>query len=255
MQALSLSTIAQLLCSQDLPVNFASIVGEVDRLLETWVEAPFKARWDTDTIVAFDQPGTRVLVGWTPCHGSDLAGVLTISTGPSQVLGRPVMRPDAKVLCERLVQALQDRIGATEILWRQIACHMTDDWVDLLVDALPDRAPPVSPPDLQEPMAAPAPLPTNVVRLYDAEHAHLRAALAVEAPPAQFSAPMRLAIHSLNATLIMVWGPVGAVALAHGLVKGENMRLAAHLMVLSGLASAVLHSPSGQQAMALLRSL
>ena len=62
---------------------------------------------------------------------------------------------------------------------------------------------------------------------------------------------MRLAIHAMNATLIMVWGPLGAAALAHGVIRGENLRMSAHLMVLSGLASAVLHSPKGQSLLAL----
>lgn len=236
----SSSTIAQLLCFQCLPLNFAKLVGEIDKLLHDWLDHPVKASWDGETVVTFDQPGTRILVGWSPTPGQGLSGVLTLSVGPSPMLGRPVMRPDAKALCQRLVAALQPRIGADEVLWHQIACHMSEDWVDLLIDALPDRGPgrvPVA--DRPAPRPAPAAEPP-----LDFAQARLRAAM-LEAEPACLSTPMRLTIHALNATLIMVWGPLGAAAMAHGLVKGENPRLAAHLMVLTGFATTVMQNTHG----------
>lgn len=240
----SSSTIAQLLCFQCLPLNFAKLVGEIDKLLHDWLDHPVKASWDGETIVTFDQPGTRVLLGWSPTPGQGISGVLTLSVGPSPMLGRPVMRPDAKTLCHQLVAAVQPRIRAEEVLWHQIACQMSEDWVDLLIDALPDRGPGRLPApaalanrtaDCRDPAAEP-PL--------DFAQARLRAAMVVEDPP-RLSTPMRLTIHALNATLIMVWGPIGAAAMAHGLVKGENPRLAAHLMVLTGLATTVMHNTHG----------
>ncbi len=243
----SSSTIAQLLCFQCLPLNVAKLVGEIDKLLHDWLDHPVKARWDSDTVVTFDQPGTRILLGWTPTPGQGISGVLTLSVGPSPMLGRPVMRPDAKELCHRLVAAVQPRIHADEVLWHQIACQMSEDWVDLLIDALPDRGPDRGPgripaPQSNLPRLAPSPdlagHPTH-----DFAQARLRAAM-VQEPP-RLSAPMRLTIHALNATLIMVWGPIGAAAMAHGLLKGENPRLAAHLMVLTGLATTVMHNTQG----------
>ena len=233
-------------------MNFAALVGAIGRRLEDWVAHPFKTTWDGDTLVLFDQPGTRVLLGWTPAPVPGVAGVLTLSVGPSSMLGRPVLRPDAKSLCERLVQELSGPITPDEVLWHQIACHMTEDWVDLLIDALPVTRLA----DLRAKSAAAAsaePVAPPPIRESDAEHAHIRAAFTApqDPPTPALSAQMRLAIHAMNATLIMVWGPLGAAALAHGVIRGENLRMSAHLMVLSGLASAVLHSPKGQSLLAL----
>ena len=245
----SLSTIAQLPCSESLPQNFAKLVGEIDKLLEVASAHPFRACWDCDSVVAFDQPGTRVLLAWTELPGHGLSGVLTISVGPSLVLGRPVMRPDAEALCRHLAGYLENRLGAEEVIWHRIACHMSADWVDLLIDTLPDRSIAVAPP----------PPPKEPRASQDLQLAQLRAALIEETParsstPA-LSTPMRLAVHSLNATLIAVWGPLGAIAMVHGLVKGEDLRRAAQLMVLTGLASAVLNSPKGQSLLALMPAL
>lgn len=253
MEASSLSTIAQLLCYQSLPVNFAKLVGDMDKLLDQWVDHPFKASWGSETIVAFDQPGTRVILGWSDIPGLGLGGVLTVSVGPSTLLGKPVMRPDPEALCSRLLAHLCKQVMAEEVIWHRIACHMSAEWVDLLIDALPETAPPPADPDPAE-QAATASVLAFPDRLRDLEHADLRAALtnAPPTPPMHLSTPMRLAVHAMNATLIVVWGPLGAVALTYGLIKGENLRRAAHLMVLSGLASAVMNSPSGQQALTLL---
>lgn len=46
---------------------------------------------------------------------------------------------------------------------------------------------------------------------------------------------MRLAIHAMNATLIVVCLPVGSAVMIYSLLKGENLRLTARIMVLSGL--------------------
>lgn len=237
MKASSLSTIAQFLCCQTLPMNFARLVGDVGALLDSWLDAPFKTTWDSDSVVAFDQPGTRVLLAWHATPGLWPCGVLTLSVGPSLILGKPVMRPDAEALCQRLAAELHSRVQPDEVLWHQIACAMSEDWVELLIDALPHPGP-------DQPMVADQDA-AMAEKSYDPPPPDpLRIAFRQD-EPARLSPPMRLAIHAMNATLIMVWGPVGALALAHGLVKGENLRTAAQMMVLSGLASAVMHSPTG----------
>lgn len=59
----------------------------------------------------------------------------------------------------------------------------------------------------------------------------------------RMSAQMRLAVHALNATLIFVWMPFGAAVMTYSLVKGEDMRLSARLMALTGTFLAFAHSP------------
>lgn len=68
---------------------------------------------------------------------------------------------------------------------------------------------------------------------------------APDAPPERMSAQMRLAVHALNATLIFVWMPFGAAVMTYSLVKGEDMRLSARLMALTGTFLAFAQSPFG----------
>lgn len=64
---------------------------------------------------------------------------------------------------------------------------------------------------------------------------------------AVLSTPMRLAVHALNATLIVVWAPLGAAVMTYSLLKGEDLTLSARLMVLTGLIATAIESPFGQQ--------
>lgn len=276
MAASSLSTIAQLLCYQSLPVNFAKLIGEVDSILEQDLDCPFKVSWDCDTAACFDQSGTRVLLAWNEHPGHGLSGVLTLSVGPSPVTGKPVMRPDHEALAMRLAEHLSQRTQSSNTLWHRMACHMSAEWADLLIDALP--------PDLQESEMADTDLvPTRqhsvvprmrpaapefrhgTVRLVGVQTTHrpaerslpmdpdlnrLRAALYEDEDCERPSVQMRLAVHAMNATLIMVWMPLGAAVMIHGMVRGEDMRLASRLMVLTGSVGALLQTPMGQNVVA-----
>lgn len=59
------------------------------------------------------------------------------------------------------------------------------------------------------------------------------------------SVQMRLAAHCFNATLILVWVPLGAAMLTYTLLKGEDVRLSARLIAVTGTVLALIHSPLG----------
>lgn len=88
-------------------------------------------------------------------------------------------------------------------------------------------------------------------RARQSELARVREALYMVEPekraPAKASAQMRLAAHAMNATLIVVWAPLGAAVMTYSLLRGEDMKLSARLMVLTGLFATALHSPMGHQ--------
>lgn len=264
-----LSTIAQLLCFEDLPVNFAKLVGELDSVLERLRGVPHKVSWDCDDVAVFDLPGTRILLGWTQDPGQRLRGILTLSVGPSPYPAPDGISPEYNALCSRLVSRVQDQVQAPGVLWHQIDCMMSAEWVDLLIEAMPDL------PALEQngvdlaiqadetPISALRaklePEPSVVAnsrpdlpRAQDADLIRLRHALYADEGEG-YSVPMRLAVHAMNATLIMVWLPLGVTAMTHGLVKGEDMRLASRLMVLTGTVAALAQSPFGQQVAALAR--
>ena len=104
-------------------------------------------------------------------------------------------------------------------------------------------------PDLTQPLAAndqpDLPLPNN------AELARLRSALYPPVPTEvavvpPYTTQMRLAAHCLNATLILVWSPLGAAVMTYSLLKGEDMRLSSRTMAVAGTLFALAHSPLGQ---------
>lgn len=96
------------------------------------------------------------------------------------------------------------------------------------------------------------PLPRSV------ELARLRAALypvdleTIEAPN---SVQMRLAAHAFNATLIMVWAPLGAAVMTYSILRGEDIRLSSRLMAVAGTIFALAHSPVGHTVAAMASAL
>lgn len=104
----------------------------------------------------------------------------------------------------------------------------------------------------------PAPVANDVPdlpRLSDPELSAVRAALypdAKDGPVPDQSAQMRLAIHAMNATMIVVFMPVGLAAMVSGLRKGENLRFSAQLMALTGLFGAIWHSPMGDRMLGMI---
>ena len=89
----------------------------------------------------------------------------------------------------------------------------------------------------------------SLPRTPDRELGLLRDALYQAAPEdaaAPLSTQLRLTAHALNATLILVWAPLGVAAMTYSLVKGEDMKLSARLMVLAGLFATAIEGPIGQ---------
>ncbi len=121
----------------------------------------------------------------------------------------------------------------------------------------PPQPTPATIPDTQQ--AKPQPVAANdqpdLPLPRDAELARLRLALYPPAPAQaatqpdaspQYSTQMRLAAHCLNATLILVWSPLGAAVMTYSLLKGEDMRLSSRTMAVAGTLFALAHTPFGQ---------
>lgn len=90
----------------------------------------------------------------------------------------------------------------------------------------------------------PRPRDEALIRLRDALYCETPAP---EAPAeASYSTQMRLAVHCMNATLILVWAPLGAAVMTYSLLRGENMRLSGRLMAVVGTMLALAHTPIGQ---------
>jgi len=79
----------------------------------------------------------------------------------------------------------------------------------------------------------------------------LRSALYPDAAGVEVSVQMRLAMHTMNARLIMVWMPLGAAVMTCCLLRGENVRLTSRAMALPGAAIGLAQTPFGGQMAAL----
>lgn len=59
------------------------------------------------------------------------------------------------------------------------------------------------------------------------------------------STQIRLAAHCFNATLILVWMPLGAAMMTYSILKGEDIRLSSRLIAVVGAVVMLAHSPYG----------
>ncbi len=108
----------------------------------------------------------------------------------------------------------------------------------------------------EKPADTPRTGPTDAVQPWrDPELAGLRDLLLAEEPaaanPEKPSAQMRLAVHAMNATLIVVYAPLGAALMTYSLLRGEDIRLTARALTLVGGMSLFLGSPLGHSLIAL----
>lgn len=292
METLGLSTIAQLLYAEKTTLDFARIVSELDAVLSRLRDGAVIA-WDCDDLVTFDLSDTRIILAWTDASSHGLGGCLTVSVGPClQVQDSPINLTH-DLLCSRLVERIQGRFQPAAVLWSQMNGAVDAELVDVMTEALPGMAsclPPVdsilddlsradlnrafaqgtvrrikppakaaiSPHLVPQPALVPANDHPDLPRLCDAELARLRVALYPPGDPENvyaYSTQMRLAAHCMNATLILVWAPLGAAVMTYTVLKGENMRLSARIMAVTGTLFALAHSPVGQTMAAMAKSI
>lgn len=253
------SAIAQLLFCEAVPVTLAQLAADLDAVLCRTGATDRAMSWDCEDIVFFDLPGTRLTLSWLDHPGQGIATCLTLSVGPSPDLTRPgFLKTSHHALCSRLVERLQLRCKPAAIVWHQTAGAVTADVLDALNETLPklpDLLQPGKPVICPGPAAGkPAPdwQPANdapdLPRERNEELIRVRLALyppEEAAPPAQ-STQLRLAAHAMNATLIIVYAPLGAAVMTYSLLRGEDMRISARLMVLSGLVAGFVQSNLGQ---------
>lgn len=259
------STIAELLFLQDPKLNFARLVADLDAVLARFHDKDRQLTWDCEDMASFDMPGTRIVLATAENPRPGVVASLTLSVGPSHLPPRlnaaprrrhPAVRHEA--LCSRLVERVQARLNPDAVFWHEWAHPVTAEVIDCLAYAKP-KSSQRSEPDhpiftlLDEgnidAVYARGFQPSNdrpdIPAPRDPELARLRAALYASepAPPHLISPQMRLAAHTMNATLIMVALPVGAAMLTYSVLRGENMRLTSAALVATGLASQLFQGP------------
>lgn len=288
------STIAELLFLQAPPMNFARLVGDLDAVLARVQQTDRTLTWDCEDIASFNMPGTRIVLATSENPRPGAAASLTISVGPSHLAADDSDSPDLGTMsrhaafCSRLVERVHPRLHADAIFWHQYEGLVDADLLDRLAYAPPVRREPAArlhpvfdllddhnvaavyargfgphrektnmKPNAGQLKAAPSNDQPDIPRERDPELAQLRHALYPEEtppPPHLVSPQLRLAAHTMNATLIMVALPVGAAMLTYSVLRGENMRLTTAALVATGFASTLLQTPFGQQLVAIAGS-
>lgn len=293
MADLGLSTIAQLLFPNEQSIDFARIVSELEGVLRGVQAQDVRIAWDCDDFVCFDIPGTRILLSWAEVERRGYRGCLSVSVGPGQVASRGVHEDMCSrlvdriagrwapvavlwcqaegVVCAEVIDALQDALpnlgkGLPDI--ESVVAALTAEearlWVGQTSGTMaPAIMAPVAP---KAPVLPPAPAPAaplqaandqpDLPRQRDLELDRMRRALYPdEDHGAPYSTQMRLAVHCLNATLIVVWAPMGAALMTYSILRGENMRLSSRVMAMTGTLFALAHSPVGMTVAAMAKSM
>ncbi|MDZ4095508.1 MAG: hypothetical protein U1D35_11465 [Paracoccaceae bacterium] len=216
---------------------------------------------------------------------------LTISVGSAPGLHTitPLSRRH-EGLCSVIADRVRSFYTAEAILWQELPHCMTPELIDALVDDLPrpanqnagphvevthpvpqartaapiqvmpqDAAPPRHPPIVVTPPDAPFTAANSQPDLPRTDHSRLnrvREALytptqddAENAPP---SAQIRLAAHAVNATLVVVYLPLGAALMTYSLIRGGDMRMSSQAIALTGLFLAIAHSQFATQISSLI---
>lgn len=284
-----LSTIAQLLFTDEKALDFARIVSEMDTVLTRLRGADICIAWDCDDLVTFDMPDCRILLAWAEVGAHQRGGCLTVSVGPGLAPPQQPGQIEYDVLCSRLVERILMRFEPGAVLWCQVPGAVDCDMVDDLAETVPQITPALPPVDsildgltqtdlkiakdistarrnrVTGPLtprtaAQPPPVPVandqpDLPRPCNAELTRVRMALYPPHEVPVYSTQMRLAVHCMNATLIVVWAPLGAAVMTYALLRGENMQMSGRLMAVAGTFFALAHSPVGSSMVAMARNI
>lgn len=252
MRALPNSMIAMVLYPEDPALNFAALVGEIDRHL-TRHGGGHALSWDCDDVASFDMAGLRLLLARPDPAPPGFASALLLGAGPRPGGGASPLHAEIPRLCLRLVEGALHRHPSDTVLWQEDDAALDADLADRLAASLPDRdaieqilhaaaQPPAPEPPPGHPANDRPDLPGP-----DQEVLHrLRRALYPQsaAPPAP-SPQLRLAAHALDCTLMMVAMPVGAAMMTYNLMRGGDAALSARAMALTGIGVALLQGGLG----------
>ncbi len=254
MCALPNSMIALVLYPEDPSLNFAALVGEIDRHLTRHCGG-HALSWDCDDVASFDVAGLRLLLARPDPAPPGFAAALLLGAGPRPGGGSSPLHAEIPRLCLRLVEGAQRRHPSDTVLWQEDDAPLDADLADRLTAALPDRdeiehilrqaaqqAEPAPEPPPDGPANDLPDLPTPDLEALR----RLRRALYPrdEAEPAP-SPQLRLAAHALDCTLMVVAMPVGAAMMTYSLMRGGNLAASARAMALTGAGLALLHGGIG----------
>jgi hypothetical protein len=221
------TVIAHALYTGAPPVNFVRLVAMLQARLKLLPRVAPDLSWDCDDVAMFRMSGLRVMLALTDAPGTDYACCITIGVGPDDPTAAPCpLLRRTRGLCRAIADSLAANTQPAAMLWNRVTGVLTAERIDDLVwrlsdsDLLAFALPPVDLPDA----------PRNEAR-------ELRQAMYRQhelANPVSESLEIRLATQAANSTLLVAAPPVGAAMFAMSILRGENPRLTARVMALTG---------------------
>lgn len=285
------STVAQLLFTAPLAMPLDHIVNELSVVLERYPAATRRISREGGSAAIFDLDGSRVVIALHTLVRGQLAACLTVSVGsaPGATAAGPLSDRRTS-LCRRIADRLGARCAIDDVIWHEIAGPATPDLLGRMTETLsaagaerlrPRRVsrrtagravglsraarpqmrgvpPTVAAPSAAAPAWEPVAVGGDSMSLACApggEAARIRAALYPPRAAAADDRPsvrLRLAVHAMNAIMILALLPVGAAMMTHSVLRGEDLHLTARMMSLTGLLLALGQSRLGQQVLSVI---
>lgn len=215
-------SVVTLLVYADMPqLNFLRVVSAVDRRLDGKFAGLFRLALESDTTAFFDHGPHRVLVGLSESCIDEGASCLALAIGPNPdpaLHRRPSLAGiDFPGLCAGLVQEVLSIHPTASLLCQRSDLPLDTEFPDALF------GPPEGQPE-------PAALPSAEILPFPAR------------PRVKAPTPLttRLTAQAFNCSVLAVSMPVGVALMAHSFLKGEDLRLSARAMALTGTAVAFL---------------
>jgi hypothetical protein len=137
------SSVAHVLLGPCSDINFAHVVGEMQRSLGEYVEATHSLEWKEDDIAIFDLETTRIVFAiesfaYSSKISNSYSSCLMVSVGPpldSHSTKKP--NPPHDKLSQMIVNRISAYYGVAEVIWQTYEAPMTAEAIDALMTDLP----------------------------------------------------------------------------------------------------------------------
>lgn len=135
MYALPQSTIAQLLFTAPPGLNFASVVGKLEKALARFPASRRALAWDCDDVAMFDLDGSRITLGYTEDLDGEFAACLTVAVGAGmQFPLAPPLAQNREQVCAQIIESLAARFPCDRLDWSETDLRVTPDVIDAMVE-------------------------------------------------------------------------------------------------------------------------
>jgi len=137
------TTVAHILVGPCSDINFAHVVGELQRTLTDCMETPYSLEWKQDDVAIFDLEATRIVFAietyTTKSALSDhYSSCLMVTVGPG-LSGKSLTKlcADHDTLCQMIVRRVSGCYDVAEVIWRETDTTMTEGTIDALIGDVP----------------------------------------------------------------------------------------------------------------------